>query len=676
MKTNNNQNTATRVGILEWFKPGEYDRVRQVIVDMDQINVYRLRTGISWADWHVPGVDEWYDWLFEKLHAAGIDILPCFLYTPPSMGIEPKTSAPPRDLKAYADFLDVMITRYGRYFDWVELWNEPNNKVEYDFTLDFSWDQFAEMVKGAAYWAQQRGKKTLLGGMSPIDPNWLQTMFDKGVMQFIDAIGIHGFPDVFDQQWTGWEKPVSQILEVLKKNGSDAKLWITETGFSTWQNDEYKQWKEFINALDTNLERMYWYAAHDLNPAESTVGGFHSDEREYHFGLRKSNGEEKLLFRLLKNNGLAGIRKLPYIQKRYVRDEEFNEYSLITGGAGFIGTNLAKRLLEMGKKVMILDNLSREGVERNLQWLYERYPENLQIQVADIRDENIVRECIAGASEVYHYSAQVAVTTSLDKPVHDFEVNIRGALNLLEAIRLSEHKPPLLFTSTNKVYGGLPDVQFISNGSRYYPADPHIRRYGINERRPLDFHSPYGCSKGSADQYVIDYSRSYGLKTAVFRMSCIYGPHQFGTEDQGWIAHFMISLLENKPLTIYGDGKQVRDILFVDDLIGAFLLARENIESISGEAFNIGGGPENTVSVGEVISLIKKLTGKSGRIKFEEWRTGDQRYYVSDIRKFQQATGWNPRFNIEKGTDALLKWLRENRGLKAPESLKEKEMIS
>ena len=283
------------------------------------------------------------------------------------------------------------------------------------------------------------------------------------------------------------------------------------------------------------------------------------------------------------------------------------------------------------------------------------------IQIADIRDDRLLEQCVRHATEIFHFSAQVAVTSSLTEPLHDFQVNLRGTFNLLEAIRKSPHRPPLIFTSTNKVYGDLEDVEMHSDSTRYFPSDQKVRTNGINEHRPLDFHSPYGCSKGAADQYILDYSRSYGLKTIVFRMSCIYGPHQFGTEDQGWVAHFLISALKDKPLAIYGNGKQVRDILYVEDLVDAFLLARKNISTLSGEPYNIGGGPANTVSLKEILQLIKKKTGKELQIGYDEWRTGDQLYYVSDISKFTKATGWQPKYSVEKGVQMLLEWLQEHR---------------
>ncbi|QJD96832.1 NAD-dependent epimerase/dehydratase family protein [Mucilaginibacter robiniae] len=337
--------------------------------------------------------------------------------------------------------------------------------------------------------------------------------------------------------------------------------------------------------------------------------------------------------------------------------------TLITGGAGFVGTNLADALLSEGKSVIIYDNLSRDGVEKNLRWLQEKYPENLRIEIADIRDEQALKEAVNAADAVYHFAAQVAVTTSCVNPIMDFEVNARGTLNLLEAIRLSEKQPPLVFTSTNKVYGGLEDLKVILKGDRYEPENSKIADNGISEERGIDFHSPYGCSKGAADAYILDYARTFGLKAVVFRMSCIYGPHQFGTEDQGWVAHFLISALEGKPLTIYGDGKQVRDVLYVKDLIRAMKTAQENMDSLTGQAFNIGGGVENTVSLLELIKIIEDLHGEPIDVDFGDWRPGDQRYYVSDIKKFMQEGHWAPEVSAYQGVEKLYHWLAEFRNI-------------
>jgi CDP-paratose 2-epimerase len=335
--------------------------------------------------------------------------------------------------------------------------------------------------------------------------------------------------------------------------------------------------------------------------------------------------------------------------------------ALITGGAGFGGSNLALRLLSEGRRVLVLDNLSRPGVRNNLHLLQERYPDLLEVQVADVCDAGAVAQAVSRAEEIYHLAAQVAVTTSLAAPLDDFEVNARGTLNVLEAARRRRPAPPVIFTSTNKVYGDLGDVSLLKTEKRYVPLNPQVRENGIGESRPLNFHSPYGCSKGAADQYVLDYSRSYGVPAVVFRMSCIYGPHQFGTEDQGWIAHFLIRARQNGTLTLCGDGCQVRDVLYVGDLVEAFLLARSKIAALAGMPFNIGGGPRNTLSLRELIELLTEQHGLRLSTRTAPWRAGDQRYYVSDTRRFSEATGWRAVVSPGVGIGKLNDWLMSTR---------------
>jgi CDP-paratose 2-epimerase len=652
------QQQAT-IGILEWFRPGEYEQVERVLADLKHIGVSHLRTGISWADWHTPGGQEWYDWLIPRI-AKEVELLPCFHYTPPSLGIVPKTSAPPRNPKDFADFLDVMITRLGTHFEWVELWNEPNNLIDWDWRIDPSWNIFCDMITKAAYWAQQRGKKTVLAGMAPIDLNWLSLVRDRGVLSHIDAVGLHGFPGTWEFEWQDWETVVQDTRSLLHQSNLDPELWITETGFSTWRHDEYEQLHAFLRAVAAPVDRVYWYSLYNLHENLASQEGFHVDERHYYMGLKHQDETPKLLYRLWESGGLkfveevAGYQQpLPQITKMNTKPDPI----LITGGSGFIGTNLAHRFASEGQRVLLFDNLSRPGVEENLKWLREQHGEAIQIKISDVRDRYSIREAVQNVSAVFHFAAQVAVTTSVSNPFQDFAVNGTGTLNLLEELRLLSSPPPLIFTSTNKVYGNLEAVDLRLNETRYEPDDERLQRFGINEDYPLSFHSPYGCSKGAADQYILDYAHTFGLPTIVFRMSCIYGTHQFGTEDQGWVAHFLLRALDNQPITLYGDGKQVRDILFIEDLIDAFLLAKKNIENLKGQAFNIGGGTTNTVSLLECIELISELRGRKPKLYFENWRPGDQCYYVSDTRKFQLATGWKPKYTVRQGMKELHSWL-------------------
>jgi CDP-paratose 2-epimerase len=331
---------------------------------------------------------------------------------------------------------------------------------------------------------------------------------------------------------------------------------------------------------------------------------------------------------------------------------------LITGGCGFIGCNLADRLAADGANVLILDNLARAGVRENAQWLKSRHGDRVRITISDIRDSIPVIDAVREARAVLHLAAQVAVTSSLENPLDDFEINARGTINVLEALRLHNPEAPLIFASTNKVYGRLVDeTQIERTGLRYAPSDPRLAA-GVSASTPLDFYSPYGCSKGAADQYVRDYSRVFGLRAAVMRMSCVYGPRQFGNEDQGWIAHFVRAALRGQPLTIYGDGYQVRDALFVSDAVEAWIAVLQKIELTRGCTFNLGGGIANSISLRELIELIARLTGHDINYDFADWRPGDQPWYVTDIRALSSAVGWQPRVGLEDGLIYLQEWLQ------------------
>jgi CDP-paratose 2-epimerase len=331
--------------------------------------------------------------------------------------------------------------------------------------------------------------------------------------------------------------------------------------------------------------------------------------------------------------------------------------TVVTGGAGFIGTNLVQRLVADGRRVVVLDNLARAGVDRNRRLLEAAHGDRVTFVHGDVRDPAVVSSVVAQADAVFHLAAQVAVTTSLDDPVDDFTTNLQGTLTLLEALRRLPRRVPLLFTSTNKVYGSLPDVHLERVGERWLPVDRRLRDEGIDELRPLDFCTPYGCSKGGADQYVLDYAKSFGLPAVVFRMSCIYGPHQYGNEDQGWVAHFLIQALAGQPLTIYGDGAQVRDILFVADLVDAMLRVVGDIDTLAGTAFNLGGGPDRTISLLELLELIADLGCPRPLVSFADERAGDQRWYVADTTRLRVATGWRPAVDVETGLEELHRWL-------------------
>lgn len=333
---------------------------------------------------------------------------------------------------------------------------------------------------------------------------------------------------------------------------------------------------------------------------------------------------------------------------------------LVTGGAGFIGSNLSHYFLDKGNYVIVYDNLSRRGAEKNLEWLLKDHKTRCKICKVDIRDYDALKQAVKGVDMVFNLAGQVAVTTSVAAPKEDFEANAFGALNLLEAVRTVNPEAIVVYTSTNKVYGKMADIPVVERDGRY---DYETLPFGVSEAQPLDLFSPYGCSKGAADQYVRDYARIYGLRTVVFRMSCIYGTRQFGNEDQGWVAHFVISSVFDYLLTIYGDGKQIRDILFIDDLVHAFELATENIDVTQGQIYNIGGGRENTISLLELIEQLENLLGKRIKYSFDDWRPGDQKVYISDIRKAKTDFEWFPKISVEDGINRLIRWVTENKGL-------------
>ncbi|MBI3379789.1 GDP-mannose 4,6-dehydratase [Candidatus Gottesmanbacteria bacterium] len=333
---------------------------------------------------------------------------------------------------------------------------------------------------------------------------------------------------------------------------------------------------------------------------------------------------------------------------------------LITGGAGFIGSNLASFFLKKDYSVTIFDNFERKGTKQNLSWLKNQFPKLIVVE-GDIRNKKDLDAVVVGKEALFHLAAQVAVTTSVTDPKTDFDINALGTFNLLESVRQYGNKPLVIFSSTNKVYGEMEDLGVVEQKTRYmYKALP----YGISETTCLDFHSPYGCSKGAADQYVRDYARIYGIPTVVFRQSCIYGPNQFGIEDQGWLAWFIIALSLDHDITIYGDGKQIRDVLYIDDLVRLFDLVLENKGKVTGQIYNVGGGINNTISVwSEFGPILEKLFGKKINPKFSGWRPGDQKVYISDIRHVEKELGWKPKISVEEGISMLFKWIQINKSM-------------
>lgn len=655
-----------KYGFVEWFRPGEYERTLEILPDIKASGASYLRTHLSWAEYLAPGGEEWFDWLIPRV-GKEIELLLCIHYTPPSLSRTGRSSGPPVDLKSYADFVDHVLTRYGKYISYIELWNEPNNLLDWDWREDKDFLMFCEMVGGAAYWAKQRGFKPVLGGPCPFDPNWLNLMGERGVLGVVDAVGFHGFPGTWDSEegtWGGWDMHLGEMRAVIDRYNKNAEIWVTETGYSTWRKDELEQARRFAKALEVPADRMYWYSWRDVPPDVAVQEGLWFDPRHYHLGAVNHDGQPKLLARLLMEGGVERLKALTDLAAPKVMTGAAP--IVITGGSGFIGSNLAESFLREGEDVVILDNLGRPGVDQNLAWLSERHGSRVHPVLADVRDLHGMEAAFRDAKAVFHLAAQTAVTTSLTHPLDDFEANARGTINVLEAVRKAGKKAPVVFASTNKVYGALEDLEMLELDDRYIPADETVRLNGIGEDRPLSFCTPYGCSKGVADQYVLDYAKSYGIPTSVLRMSCIYGPRQFGTEDQGWVAHFLIRALAGEGISIYGDGKQVRDILHVNDAVAAYRAVLGSIDKVKGQVFNLGGGPHNSVSILSVLREIEKLTGRPFETEFGDWRAGDQYFFVADTRKLSDTLDWQPLIRWREGLRHLAEWLVDNRFGGAP----------
>ena len=335
-----------------------------------------------------------------------------------------------------------------------------------------------------------------------------------------------------------------------------------------------------------------------------------------------------------------------------------NKRILITGGAGFIGCNAARYFGARNWSVTVLDNLSRAGTHKNLEWLNKGTA--FDFERADVRDQVAVDRVLAEArfDAVLHLAAQVAVTTSVADPRTDFAVNALGTFNVLDAVRLHCPDAVFIFASTNKVYGKIASAACELRGNRYAYVD---RPYGIGESEPLDFLSPYGCSKGAADQYALDFARIYKIPATSFRQSCIYGPRQFGVEDQGWVAWFAIASMLGRDITIFGDGKQVRDVLHVDDLLRAYEAAIRAPDKVAQQAFNVGGGPDHVLSLLDLVEMLESRLGRAIALRWDDWRPGDQQVYVSDIRKLDTALGWKPEIGVESGIAQLMDWVERNR---------------
>ena len=665
-------------GFVQWFRIGAYELVEQTVRNMKAVGATRIRTHLSWADYQTPEGANWYAYLFETL-GREFEILPCAHYTPPDLSRNGRASGPPKRLLDFADFIDTIIKAHGQWFDTIELWNEPNNLLDWDWRLDHDWHLFCEMTGAAAYWARQCGKRVVLGAPCPTDLNWIKLMGERGLLGVVDAVGLHGFPGTWDSVdaglWPGWPDLVGRLRALIGQYRAGLEIWISETGYSTWRHDPAAQLEAYTNAVNAPADRLYWYGLHDLPDDAVTQEGAHFDERHYHFGAFEADGREKLLGRLLKRRNpalvpeiLASVRPAPAILR--IRPV------LITGGAGFIGSNLANRLAAEGEHVLLFDGLARDGVEDNITWLRRAHPRRISAALGDVRDHRALAGFASRSSAVFHLAAQVAVTTSMEDPIGDFEINAGAIIHLVEALRRRNPQAPLLFASTNKVYGDLTGITLEQAAGGWQPDDPKIRDFGVSEAQPLSFATPYGCSKGAADQYVVDYATSFGLHTCALRMSCIYGYRQRGTEDQGWVAHFALQALRGEPITLYGDGHQVRDILFVSDAVETWAGAWRAIGKTRGQAFNLGGGPANAISLRRLIAELEIVTGQPIAVREDDWRPHDQRYFVADARRLQTLLGTAPPLSWQRGVRLLVDELSQRLGVSNSRSTARNKVVA
>ena len=474
----------------------------------------------------------------------------------------------------------------------------------------------------------------------------LQDAGRDGALAAFDAVGIHLLPPRAGGR-LAWAAALDDVRNTAHRFNPSLAIWIAETGSLAWRDDAAGQAQCFADAVAAPADRIFWSAL--LDPPD----GAPADPAHAHAGLFDQAGQPRLLARLLAG-GMAEIhRVLDTARRLKLPAITATRPVLVTGGAGFIGANLADRLAAEGHHVHLYDALARPGVERNLHWLARRHPTRISFALADLRDTAALTEAATRAEAVFHLAGQVAVTTSMVQPLADFEINARGTLCLLEALRQRNPTAPLVFASTNKVYGDLADIDLVRDGDSYLPSRPDLRAAGVDESRPLCFHTPYGCSKGAADQYVLDYAHSFGLRTAVLRMSCIYGERQLGTEDQGWVAHFLLKAIAREGLTIYGDGRQVRDVLHVGDAVSAYLAAWSRIDDIAGRAYNLGGGPANAISLRQLVAHMEDLLGRRVDVAYADWRPGDQRYFVADTTAARRDLGLAPALNWRAGLARL-----------------------
>ncbi len=623
------------VGLTETFRPGDEARVERALADLRELSVSRLRTALDPALLAPAEGRPFYQRLLARL-AEEVELVVAL----PSSGATSLVEL----VDAVAPLLPAGAS--------LELGGEADGLA----SGPPSWKpEHLAALGAAAAAARALGRRVVVGGAGACDPSWLRAAAEA--LRHADAVAVQALPGTFAHCRSAQEA-VASGRRGLAELGLAREVWIGAAGHTTATHDERGQLRAFLDALDAGADRVYWACLHD-GEAERACAEAALDARRLHLGLRRADGSPKLLLRTWREEGLDGVQAARFLTER--RNAAPRRHVVVTGGAGFVGTNLADRLLRQGQPVTLLDNLSRPGVERNLRWLRAEHGDLLRVEVGDVRDPAVLREVVKGAGAVFHLAAQVAAPSSLAAPVHDFRVNAEGTLNVLEAARASPEPPAVLFTSTREVYGDLADVALRQTATRHEPVSLALRRDGVSEDRGLACHGPHGCSKGAADQYVLDWARSFGLRATALRLGCAYGPHQQGGEDQGSVAHLVREAAARRPITVRGDGRQVRDLLFVEDLVDALLIARERIEALTGRAYNLGGGPSHAASVLELLRLVGELEGAPPRVVHEPPRAGEPRWWVSDVRRFAAATGWQPCVSVREGVERLHAWIRRAR---------------
>jgi CDP-paratose 2-epimerase len=627
---------AVRRGLTIRLPPGADGATDQLLTDAASIGVRDLRLVIPQALWNAAGGRAGYRSLATR--AATTARVSAVLSRERGRG--PVWCD---GIESYRAFLLEVSEELGGCCEWIELADPLGPPVWPDLT--------AVGAAALSELAPLVGAQVCLGGL-PLSTAWLEQAAETGHFRAVRALAFH-----HAGQSTEWEGNLqaARALRGLR----DLELWLTPDDAGVRRSGELTgPLGRAAALLHSAADRVYLGS---IEPEQDTP-----EPNAVSTPLRSADGKPTLLTRLL-GGGMGDPSRLDALVGVAVAAAAGGptdaQVDLVIGGAGFIGSNLSARLAGDGHMVTVLDDLSRPGTEQNAAWLCERFPDRIRLLLGDVRDAALVAHAMRRARRVFHFAAQTAVTISLDHPHMDHAVNALGTLNVLEAARRQPHPPALIFTSTNKVYGDLPDVHLQQTPSGYQPLDAALRANGIDESRPVSFRSPYGCSKGAADQYVLDYAHTFGLPTVVLRMSCIYGPRQFGNEDQGWVAHFVQQLLLERPITLFGDGYQVRDVLFVDDLVEAMLTVSTSPQALSGQAFNVGGGTGNAVSLRGLIQRLGAQHGSMPDVRIEDWRPGDQRYYVSDTRRLQDVTGWQPRTGVDEGLGQLYAWMRERLGV-------------